>query len=83
MSDGADRREAIARRLVEERRRLGLNQSAMARTLNVTHHTLLRWERGLTEIKAGFLARAHERTGLDPLYVLVGQRMAAPDDTPA
>ena len=75
MSAAADLREAIARRLGEERRRLGLTRTAMAGGLNLSRHALLSWESGDTEIKARFLAHAHERFGLDPLYVLLGRRM--------
>lgn len=60
-------------RLREERERLGLNQTAFAAVVGATRKTLFNWESGAGSPTAEAL-EAWARHGLDPLYVITGQR---------
>lgn len=60
-------------RLREERERLGLNQTAFAAVAGATRKTLFNWESG-TGSPTGESFQAWAKLGLDPLYVITGQR---------
>jgi transcriptional regulator with XRE-family HTH domain len=60
-------------RLLEERRRLGLNQDRMAGLGRVAKRTYCNYESGLREPGAAFL-EAMAAAGADVLYVLTGVR---------
>ena len=64
-------------RLIEERKRLGLNQDEMAKTGKVAKRTYCDYEAGVSEPKAGFLASI-AAAGADVLYIVTGMRMAQP-----
>lgn len=63
-------------RIKEERERLGFNQSDFAALGAATRKTLFNWETGVAAPNAVVLA-AWAAHGLDVLYVVTGQRMAA------
>lgn len=66
-------REKIALRLTEERARVGFSQADLARKLGISREGLRRYEMGLSEIGAEFLARA-STMGIDVQYILCGLR---------
>ena len=74
--------EEGARRLLEERKRLKMNQDAMAEAAQVAKSTYCNYEAGKRAPDA--LALAHlAQAGADVLYILTGQRAAgalAPDE---
>lgn len=62
-------------RLVEERKRLGLNQTDFGVRGGVSKWTQLNYEKGGTEPDTAYLSRIAE-SGADVLYILTGSRMA-------
>lgn len=63
-------------RLREERIRLGLSQTAFGEVVGASKRTVIDWEKGAISPTAAQLAGWSEN-GLDPLYVLTGQRSVA------
>ncbi|RRW89176.1 helix-turn-helix domain-containing protein [Pandoraea apista] len=66
-------RAEIAIRLIEERAKAGYSQADFARQLDISGETLRRYEMGLREMGAEFLARAAS-LGVDVQYILTGAR---------
>lgn len=66
----------IGSRLRDERSRLGLSQTALGEIVGASKRTVIDWEKGATSPTSAQLADLAE-IGLDPLYVLVGQRSVA------
>jgi transcriptional regulator with XRE-family HTH domain len=66
----------IVARLREERRRLGLNQTAFGRLGEVSLDTQSRYESGKTTPDSAYLALL-AAAGVDVLYILTGERQAA------
>lgn len=70
----------IGDRLKAERERLGLTQPAFAEIADAKKRTLIDWEKGVsspTAVQLSALAAA----GVDVLFVLTGQRLAASEQT--
>lgn len=65
----------ISERLLEERKRLGLNQDQIAETGGVAKRTYCNYESGEREPMAGFLA-AIAAAGADVQYILTGIKAA-------
>ena len=63
----------ISERLLEERKRLGLNQDKMAETGGIAKRTYCNYEAGDREPMASFFA-AIARVGADVQYILTGIR---------
>ncbi|WP_321891832.1 helix-turn-helix domain-containing protein [Paraburkholderia tropica] len=59
-------------RLRQERRRLGLNQEALANAGGVQKHAQLNYEKGFRQPSASYLAGIAE-VGVDVLYLLTGR----------
>lgn len=66
----------VARRLREERKRLGLSQEELAERLRCSKTTQSNYERAERSPDAAYLGRAGE-IGVDVLYVLTGNRQRA------
>lgn len=66
----------IGSRLRDERTRLGHSQTALGEIVGASKRTVIDWEKGATSPTSAQLAEL-AGAGLDPLYVLVGQRSIA------
>lgn len=64
---------AIAKRLVAERKRLGLQQEDVRQALDISYATMSRYENGHRMPEADKIARMAQ-LGFDVGYVLTGQR---------
>lgn len=69
-------RDAIGRRLQEERQRLGFVQAEFAEKVGLAKRTLAGYEGGQGDIGATALAAASD-IGVDILYVVTGRRTPA------
>lgn len=65
----------IGKRLLEERKRLGYNQTHFAALGGAAKRTMIDWEKDAASPNAVFLA-AIAAAGADALYILTGQRSA-------
>lgn len=63
----------IGKRLLEERKRLGYNQTDFAALGGAAKRTMIDWEKDVASPNAVFLA-AIAAAGADVLYILTGQR---------
>ena len=66
----------LSQRLKEERERLGYSQTAFAAIAHASKHAQINWEKGEATPNAAALA-AWSKTGLDVLYVVLGERNTA------
>ncbi len=66
----------LAARLRQERERIGATQEAMAFQAGVGKHSQIHYESGRTAPNARYLIKAADH-GVDVLYVITGQRLAA------
>lgn len=74
--------DCIARRLTEERARIGFTQADFARKLGVTREGMRLYENGTTRVPAELLAKAIG-LGVDAQYVLAGVRSRNADEAEA
>lgn len=72
----------IGKRLLEERERLGLNQTDFAAIGGVGRKTQFNYESGERAPDGAYLA-AIAKAGADALYILTGQRAAGVEPAPA
>ncbi len=63
----------IGQRLLEERKRLGFNQTKFAALGGAAKRTIIDWEKDVAYPNAAFLA-AIGKAGADVLYIVTGQR---------
>lgn len=70
----------ISDRLRQERDRLGLTQSEIAKLCGVAFRTYCDYEAGKTEPKASFLNKI-DKLGADVMYILTGDRTLKGDIT--
>lgn len=73
-------REAIGKRLQEERKRLGFNQDEFASQLQLSKRTVAAYEAGSSDIGASVLGQTGV-LGVDVLYVVTGTRTPAAADS--
>lgn len=73
---------SIGERLREERSRLGLSQAELGEAGGVQKQAQLKYEKGDRQPDALYL-EAVAAAGVDVLYVLTGERVAAPASAPA
>jgi phage repressor protein C with HTH and peptisase S24 domain len=71
----------ISGRLKEERERIGLSQTALAKIGGVGKTTQINYEKGLRSPDSAYLTAVSEE-GVDIFYVLKGQRSGTPDAQP-
>jgi transcriptional regulator with XRE-family HTH domain len=73
-ADESELRAALAKRMKEERVRLGLTPEALGGLTEVHRSTVFNYEAGQRVPDALFLARAWSKAGVDVQYVVTGQR---------
>lgn len=66
--------QTIGRRLAEERKRLGYNQSDFGKLGEVKKGTIINWEKDITSPPGDFLAEI-AKAGADINYIITGERI--------